>query len=142
MGRVPKGVIETLRQVPLFADCTDKELRSIAGLGTPVTLAPDRELTRPGERGSEFFVIVSGKAVCELDGAQMADFGPGDFFGEMALLDGKPRSAQVKTVSEVEALVLDRREFVRLVESSPALALKMLASMASRLRQTNASVQH
>lgn len=138
----PKSITEALRAVPLFSSCTDKELRILAGLGTPVKVEAFRSLTRPGERGREFFVLLSGEALCRISGHDMATFGPGDFFGEMALLDGKPRSAEVTTVSDVEALVLDRNEFIRLVETSPSLALRMLESLAGRLRETNASVAH
>lgn len=138
----PKTVIDALREVPLFSRCTDKELKSVAGLGAKVRIEAFRNLIRPGGRGQEFFVLLSGEATCRVSGRDMATFGPGDFFGEMALLDGKPRSAEVTTLTDVEALVLDRQEFVRLVETSPTLALGMLESLAGRLRETNASVRH
>jgi CRP-like cAMP-binding protein len=130
-----------LRQVPLFSHCSDKELKQIVGLGTPATVPSGRELTKPGQHGREFFILLSGKARCLLGDKEVATFGPGDFFGEMALLDGKPRSATVTTEGEVEALVLDSREFRRLVEVSPALALKMLESIAGRLREADISIQ-
>ncbi|MHB8682448.1 MAG: cyclic nucleotide-binding domain-containing protein, partial [Acidimicrobiales bacterium] len=122
MRSAPKSALQALREVPLFDRCTDKELRALANLGTAIELPEGESLTRPGQRGQEFFILLSGKARCTVDGHEMAIFGPGDFFGEMSLLDGKPRSAEVVTMSEVEALVLDRREFLRFVETSPAIA--------------------
>ena len=136
----PRTVIEALRDLALFSRCTDKELKAIARLGTPVKVEASRRLTRPGERGRECFVILSGEATCRVSGRDVATFGPGDFFGEMALLEDKPRSAEVVTVTDVEALVLDRSEFFQLVEASPALSLKMLEAFADRLRQTNGLV--
>ena len=142
VSRVPKSALEALRQVPLFASCTDKELRTIAGLGTPLDIGPDTPLTRTGSRGLEFFVVLDGEVKCIAQGTEVARFGPGDFFGEMSLLDGEPRSAEVRTLSAVTVLVLDRSEFLRLMESSPALALKVITSMAQRLRKTTASLHH
>lgn len=141
MRSMPKAVIEALREVPLFWCCNDKELKQIAGLGTQVTVPAGRELTKPGQQGREFFVLLSGKARCRLGDTEVAVFGPGDFFGEMALLDGKPRSARVTTEGEAEVLVLDSREFRQFVEVSPALALKMLESIAGRLREADLSIQ-
>lgn len=141
MGSVPKSALSALRAVPLFSRCTEKELKEIAGLGTPITLAAGRELTESGQKGREFFILLSGKAVCHVGDKEVATFGPGDFFGEMALLDGNPRSATVVAEGQVDALIFDSREFLRLVEASPSLALKMLESMASRLRQADISIQ-
>lgn len=140
--KVPKSTLEALREVPLFASCTDKELRTIAGLGTPLDIDAGAVLTRTGARGREFFVVQSGEVSCVVQDTEVARFGPGDFFGEMSLLDGEPRSAEVRTITAVTVLVLDRSEFLRLVESSPALALKVITSMAQRLRRTTASLHH
>lgn len=140
--KVPKSTLEALREVPLFSSCTDKELRTIAGLGTPLDIDAGAVLTRTGSRGREFFVVQSGEVSCVVQGTEVARFGPGDFFGEMSLLDGEPRSAEVRTLTAVTVLVLDRSEFLRLMESSPALALKVITSMAQRLRRTTASLHH
>jgi CRP/FNR family transcriptional regulator/CRP/FNR family cyclic AMP-dependent transcriptional regulator len=139
---VPRSALDALRQVPLFSSCTDKELRTIAGLGTPVDIGADAALTRTGSRGREFFIVLSGEVSCIAQGTEVARFGPGDFFGEMSLLDGEPRSAEVRTLTAVTVLVLDRSEFLRLMESSPVLALKVITSMAQRLRKTTASLHH
>ena len=140
--RVPRSVIDALREVPLFAPCSDKELRAVAGLGTPIDIAAGTALTRAGSPGREFFVVLSGEVSCIAAGLEVARFGPGDFFGEMSLLDGEPRSAEVRTLSDTNVLVLDRQEFLRLLGSSPALTLKIVTSMAQRLRRTTASLHH
>jgi CRP/FNR family transcriptional regulator, cyclic AMP receptor protein len=97
-------------------------------------------VTREGARGAELIVIVAGNARCIIDGVEVSQFGPGDFFGEMSLIDNSPRSATVVADSALEALVLDRREFKGLVDASPTIAWKMLVSMARRLREADKSV--
>ena len=137
---VPKEVLEALGSISLFAGCDHKELVSIAGLGTQLPIAQGAEMTRQGVRGAELVIIVAGTARCLVDGTEVAKFGPGDFFGEMSLLDNGPRSATVVADSKVDALVLDAREFKSLVDASPTIAWKMLVAMAGRLRETDASV--
>ena len=140
-GGVPKKVIEMLGQVPLFSACTKAELRTIAGFGTRVPIGDGKTIIEQGKRGFEFFLIVAGKARCLVDGVQVATFGPGDFFGEMALLDRGPRHATVIAEGPVEVLVLDSREFDSLLEASPSIAKKLLVAFAARERQ-NASIRH
>jgi CRP/FNR family transcriptional regulator, cyclic AMP receptor protein len=137
---VPPQVISALRAISLFSDCNDKELEDIANLGTQLRIAPGTDVTRQGAVGSELIVIVAGNARCLIDGAEVAQFGPGDFFGEMSLIDNNPRSATVVADSDLEALVLDRREFKDLVDASPKIAWKMLVSMARRLRNADKSI--
>jgi len=140
-GGVPKKVVEMLGQVPLFSACTKSELRTIAGFGTRVPIPDGKMIIEQGKRGFEFFLIVSGKARCLVDDVQVATFGPGDFFGEMALLDRGPRHATVIAQGPVEVLVLDSREFDSLLEASPSIAKKLLVAFATRERQ-NASIRH
>ncbi len=137
---VPPQVINTLKAISLFADCDDKELADIAGLGTQLNIAAGTAVTREGAVGSELIIIVAGNARCIVDNVEVAQFGPGDFFGEMSLIDNNPRSATVIADSALEALVLDRREFKGLVDASPTIAWKMLVSMARRLRATDQSI--
>jgi CRP/FNR family cyclic AMP-dependent transcriptional regulator len=137
--RVAQREIEMLRQVPLFSSCSQSELRQIAGLGTPVPIAAGRRLTVEGQPGREFFLVLEGRARCEVGGRHAADFVPGDFFGELALLDGGPRSATVVAETDMEVLVLDAREFASLLQAAPSILRKVLATLAGRLRLANAA---
>ena len=136
---VPKHVIDMLAAVPLFSGCSDKELRVIAGLGTGISFNQGATLTEEGKPGREFHLVVSGKATCTIHGEVVARFGPGDFFGEMSLLDGGPRTATVTADTALETLVLDRREFGALLDTTPAIGRKMLMAMAARLREADRS---
>jgi CRP/FNR family transcriptional regulator, cyclic AMP receptor protein len=136
---VPKAVIDMLQTVPLFSACNKKELREVAKLGVPLTVADGTVLTEQGKPGREFFLILEGKARCTIDGVEVAEFHAGDFFGEMALLDHGPRHATVIADGPAEVLVLDGREFNELLDASPSIARKILVSLAERER-LNASV--
>ena len=136
---VPKAVIEMLHAVPLLSACNKKELREVAKLGVPLPVADGAVLTEQGEPGREFFLVLDGKSRCEVDGSVVAEFGPGDFFGEMALLDHGPRHATVVAEGPGEVLVLDGREFNTLLDASPTIARKLLTALAQRER-ANASI--
>ncbi|MGH9092054.1 MAG: cyclic nucleotide-binding domain-containing protein, partial [Acidimicrobiales bacterium] len=91
--RIPRSVLAELRKVPLFSNCTHGQLKEIAALGTPVRVDTGRELTVAGAPGAEWFVVLSGRASCHVLDREVATFGPGDFFGEMSVIDGGTRSA-------------------------------------------------
>jgi CRP-like cAMP-binding protein len=95
-------------------------------------------LTTAGNQGAEVLIVVSGTATCFVNGAAEAEFGPGDFFGEVATLDGGPRTATVIASTDMDVIVLNRFEFEMLVTSSPDVAHRVLKAMAHRLRQANA----
>ncbi len=134
LRRVPKSVIDMLRAVPLFSECTTKELQEIANIGAEVPVSDGGKLTEEGATGREFFLMVDGKARCLIGGNQVAEFGPGDFFGEMALLEHGPRHATVVSEGPSRVLVLDAREFSTLLEKSPSISRKMLSVLAERER--------
>ena len=91
-----------------------------------------------GRIGLEFFLIVTGTASVTRSGKKVATLGPGDHFGELALLDRRPRSASVVSETDMDVLVLSQRQFNGLLESVPTIARKMLAAMANRLREADA----
>jgi CRP-like cAMP-binding protein len=95
-------------------------------------------LVEEGRIGLEFFLIVDGTAVVTRNGRKVATVGPGDYFGELALLDRRPRSASVVSETEMDLLVLSQRQFNGLLESVPTISRKMLAAMANRLRDADA----
>jgi CRP-like cAMP-binding protein len=135
--RIPKQQIEFLRGVPLFSACSANELRAIAQLGTNVTAEEGRVLTKKGQRGQEFFLVLEGVASCRVGRREVRRFGPGEFFGEMALLYGGVRSADVVATSEMRLLVLDYREFRAMLMTSPLIDIKMLANLAQRLGEAD-----
>lgn len=133
---------EALSNVILFSGCDSKEIAQIASLTTEIEVPAGKVLAKEGEPGREFYVILDGKADVEIGGSQVATLGPGDFFGEMALLDQGPRAATVKATSDMEVAVLDPREFVSLIEEHPAVARKVLKVMAGRLREAERNPAH
>jgi CRP-like cAMP-binding protein len=137
---VPKAVVDMLKAVPLFSECSVKEIREIANVGTPVRVNDGKVLTEQGRPGLEFFLLIEGKARCLVDGAEVAQFGPGDFFGEMALLDHGPRHATVVADGQAELLVLNGAEFRVLLDASPSIAQKLLTALAQRER-ANATIR-
>lgn len=139
---ISKEILDAVRAIPLFSNCNSKELREIARLGTRVSVPAGRAITTEGEPGRELLVILDGRATCRVKGKRLAHFGPGEFFGEMSLLDKGPRSATVTAESAMDLLVLDGQEFRSLIDASPGVAWKMLASMAGRLRNADRSLSH
>jgi CRP/FNR family transcriptional regulator, cyclic AMP receptor protein len=140
--RIPKQQIELLRAVPLFAGCTHSELRSIAQLGSPVSVEQGEVLTAQGSLGREFFLVLSGIASCRLGKRQIAEFTMGGYFGELALLHGGIRTADVVAETDMELLVLDAREFKSMLATTPAISLKMLARLAERLADADSHYSH
>ena len=140
--RVPKEQLEMLAKVKLFQSCSEKELREVAKLGTPLDFPAGKELTRQGERGAEAFLLLDGKANLRIDGNQVATYGPGDWFGEMALLDQGPRVGTITTETPTKAIVFSAQEFGGLLAEAPSIARKMLVEMGKRLRDAETSKTH
>ncbi len=101
-----------------------------------------RVLCEEGTVGREFFFIVSGTAAVRRGGRKVATLGPGNYFGELSLLDRKPRSATVVSETEMSLLVLEQRRFNGLLDAMPALAHKLLVAMAQRIRDADAKAVH
>ena len=133
--------IEILKGVRLFSECNKNELRRIASLTTEHVVKSGDVLATQGEPGSQFFMIVEGSATASRHGSRLATFGPGAFFGELALLDGGERTATVVADSDMRVLVLTRREFQSLHTNSPSVAYKMLAELGSRLRKADEMIE-
>ena len=103
-----------------------------------MTVPPGKVLCEEGTIGREFFLIVEGTASVRRHGRRIATLGPGQYFGELALLDRRPRSATVVSETEMHLLVLEQRQFNAILDAVPALGRKMLAAMATRLRESDA----
>ncbi len=128
-----QSVEDRLASVPLFATLSKKHLRALAGLVTPVDVAAGREFMREGEVGREFFVVISGEAKILRDGAVVATRGPGNFFGEIALLLDQPRTASVIADTDMSLEVIERRDFKAFLGEHPELYEPLLAAAAERL---------
>ena len=125
--------VELLKHIPLFAACTRAELVEVAIVADEREAAAGDELTQEGGPGREFFVLVDGAVVVRRAGRKVADLGPGDWFGEIAILTFKPRTATVTATSRVRLLVISDRAFRRVVETTPRIALRVLRSVGQRL---------
>lgn len=132
--RLRKSAKEDLiKSVPLFARCTRRELAALAARADELTLPAGRELTRQGERGREFMLIVDGAVRVERDGRTVNELGAGDFVGEIALLSGSPRTATVVTTTPVDLLVISERAFKQVVEELPGVRASLLLALSERL---------
>ena len=124
---------ELIRKVPLFARCSRAELKEIAKLADEIDLAEGKEMTREGAPGREFFVLLEGTADVEKDSRKVNTLGPGDFFGEIALVSHEPRTATVIASSPIRALVITDRSFRRLLDDAPRVKTRVMEAMAERL---------
>jgi CRP-like cAMP-binding protein len=127
--------VDMLRAVPLFSQCSKRELEMIAAIADEVPLDGGTTLTTQGDRGREFAVIVEGTASVTADGKQIAELGPGDFFGEIALVSDIPRTATVTATSDVDLLLVTARDFRRLMRESPGVQNKVLQALAHRVAE-------
>ena len=129
--------IDHLAQVPLFSACSKKDLQLVAKRAEDVKVDAGKQLVGEGAIGTEFFVVIDGKASVTKRGQKVAELGPGGFFGELALLDKAPRNATVTAETPMELVVLGQREFAGLIDDVPEFAHKLLAGLARRLRQAD-----
>ena len=130
-----EDVLAYLGKVPLFSACTKKDLGHISKYSDRVTVPAGTKMTQEGRIGHEFFVILDGKAAVIKGGREVNVLGPGDAFGELALLDRAPRNATVEAATEVEALVMGQREFTAALDVVPTLAHKLLTGLARRIHE-------
>jgi CRP-like cAMP-binding protein len=128
---------EHLAKVPLFAGLSKKDLAKIAKASEEVEIAAGRTLVDQGRPGHEFYLILEGTAVVRRNNRKVAELGPGQYFGELAILDRGPRSASVVANTDMRVLVLSQRSFVGVLESLPGMAYKILTVMAQRLREAD-----
>jgi CRP-like cAMP-binding protein len=125
---------DLIRGIPLFADTDEKFLDRVAEEFNDRTYAPGELIAEEGERGLTFLVIETGEAAVLVHGNEVRRLGPGDSFGEMALIDKSARSATVKAVTEVRAYQMPVFSFRPIVESRPEMAWALLETLAQRVR--------
>lgn len=129
--------IATLMKIPLFATMSRRQLASIAHYLDATTADQGQVLAREGAPGDQMFVICEGSAAVTKGGHQIAELGAGEFFGEMALIDGAPRSATVQVTEDSILLAMNRREFDYLVDNVDGMARELLTVVTRRLREAN-----
>jgi CRP-like cAMP-binding protein len=129
-----KDVVAELTKVPLFSGCNTRELRSIAGAVKEIGHPKGTVIAREGDPGIGLFIIADGTAEVTIGGKKKSKLGKGDFFGEIALLDGGPRTATVTATSDVRLYGLTEWTFRGLLRQDPRIAIKVLVGMAGRLR--------
>jgi CRP-like cAMP-binding protein len=126
--------IELIKGVPLFSSCSKKELAAIAAQADELVVPAGKTLTKEGGRGREFMVIADGAAEVRKKGRKVNTLGSGDFFGEIALISGGPRTATVTTTSESDLLVLTDRAFRQLTRQMPSINASVLTALSERLQ--------
>lgn len=129
-----KAYLDHLRNVPLFAGCTKKELERVARSGDEIRMTAGSLLVDQGQTGREAFVVLDGTVTVKRNGRKVASLGPGAIVGELSLLDHGPRTATVVCETDCNLFVIDQRHFLAVLDDVPTLAHKMLASLAGRIR--------
>jgi CRP-like cAMP-binding protein len=127
---------DVLRPVPLFAGLSKRELDQLGGIADEIELPAGRTVIREGGHARELFVLVEGQAKVVAKGRRVATMHGGDFFGEIALVTGVPRTTTVITETPARLLVLTQRDFQRVLRERPAIARKLLETLALRLGPT------
>ena len=140
-GRVSQDdKIDRLEEVGLLAECSRRQLRAIARISEVIEVPEDTVLARSGAAGEEFFLILDGSARVEVSPRKRSRLTPGEYFGEMSLLDGGPRSASVIAETPLRLLVIKRRDFSTLLREAPELTQSLLATLSRRLRTAESSL--
>lgn len=132
--------LDRLAAVPIFSELSKTDLRSISRLMTSTTVKEGKNLTKQGQIGREFVIILEGKADVMIDFRRVATLSSGDFFGELSLLSGDPRNATVVARTDMLAQVLTRQEFLALLDEKPVVAKKLLVGVVKRYQSLQDSI--
>ena len=130
--------VALLEKVPLFRGLSRKQLAQIGRLADELEVRTGYSLVIAGERGHQLFIIVEGEAMARVD-RRTVRLGPGEFFGEMSLVDGGPCSATVKAATDMRLLMVGRREFTALLDATPTLVARIMSTLSRRVRDVEAS---
>jgi CRP-like cAMP-binding protein len=126
--------IEALRKVPLLAGLSKRDLARVLALSEEQEFFPGKVIVKTGNQARDFYLILSGEAQLTVPGRKTAVLGPGDYFGEMAVLDGQPRTATIVAQTHLLVLRIGRADFVKLLNGYGSIGLKILVEMSRRLR--------
>jgi len=143
---MPEMTLEAIRSVPLFGSLTDDELRDLRTLLRTRSVQAHTPLFLTGDQGDAMYLVESGRvriSITDDDEKEiiLAELTQGDYFGEMAIIDGKQRSASATVTEDAVLAVLSRDDFLRFIHSNPAVALEMLSATFARLRRTDRLLQ-
>ena len=127
--------LDHLARVPLFDGCSRKELTSIAKAGDEITMAAGTLIVDQGQTGREAFIVLEGTVTVKRNGKKVATLGSGTVVGELSLLDHGPRTATVTCETDCVLMLITQRHFSAVLDEVPALAHKLLASLAGRIRE-------
>jgi CRP/FNR family cyclic AMP-dependent transcriptional regulator len=142
MARTTDPKLELIAGVPLFAGFNRREIEAVGRLMDEVDVKAGRVLMREGASGREFFIVVSGSVRVDRNGRKVNELGPGDFLGEIALIDRGPRTATATAVDPCRLLVLDIGGFRTLVSKYPTVQGKIMKALAERLREAQPGAVH
>ena len=131
-----------IKSVPLFATCDNRELERLGMLVDEVSLPAGRVLFNQGDSASELFIVVEGKVRVDRNGANIATRGPGEFFGEMALVSEGTRMATATCETDCRFFVLGHREFHSLMDEFPTMKMRVLETLAERVRSLDTASVH
>jgi len=134
--------LDLLHRIPLFAKLDRHKITRVGELTDQVDVPAGKMLIRQGDTGGDLMVLVSGQVAIERDGVRVATLGPGDFFGEISLIDGRPRTATVTTEAPSTLLVVSHREFHALMDQIPEVAAQILDALADRVRKLEPKETH
>jgi CRP-like cAMP-binding protein len=126
--------IEHLSRINLFEECSNKELQAIAKVGDEITMTAGTVIVDQGQMGREAFVLMDGQVTVRRNGRKITTLSTGAVIGELSLLDHGPRTATVTCDTDCELFVIDQRHFRGVIEHHPAIAMKLLAALASEIR--------
>jgi CRP/FNR family transcriptional regulator, cyclic AMP receptor protein len=138
-GKKNAAWADALSTVPLFRDISQRHLKKVAAKANLKRYAPLTPIVSAGDEGDAFYIILDGTASVRRTGKRAVKLGPGDFFGELALLDAAPRNATVEADGEVLAMRLGRAAFTKVLENEPKVAIAMLRGLAARSRESRPS---
>ena len=125
---------DALREIPLFKACSDRSIEIISGIVREATFPDGAVLVREGDPGDSLMIIRRGSATVDQCGTTVRRLGSGDFLGEIALIDGRPRTATVVAAEPIDALVIDRAGFSRLMDEFPVIRFDLVTALTDRLR--------
>jgi CRP/FNR family cyclic AMP-dependent transcriptional regulator len=130
-----KAQLESLKNVPLFSGCSKKELEKVAKAADEIEMTEGALVVDQGQTGREAFVILRGDVTIKRNGRKIASLGAGDVVGELSLLDHGPRTATAVCATDCTLLVIDQRRFIGVLDAVPSIAHKLMAALASRIRE-------
>jgi Cyclic nucleotide-binding domain len=137
--QVGKKPAELVAGVPLFASLSTRQLNKVARSMKSLKFSAGQTVIATGDTDARFYLIVDGTAKVVAKGRKRAEVGPGAYFGEMAMIDGEPRSASVVALTDLETLSLSRWNFEALLKEQPSVMLAVLRVLSKRLRECNSS---